>query len=59
MIIDTKIITGGIYIDGEEVATFQTVTCQEKHDREKYTKCMNCKEKELCTKILENREAKK
>lgn len=48
----TRIIKGELYIDGKKAGHIEGVCCEEKHDREKYTKCMNCKEKEKCTEIL-------
>ena len=48
----TRIIKGELYIDGKKAGHIEGVRCEEKHNREKDTKCMNCKEKEKCTEIL-------
>lgn len=48
----TRTFTGSGYIGGKKVMEFAGVACKERFEKEKYTKCLYCKEKERCEKIL-------
>lgn len=51
---NSKIIEGKVYLSGKPFGEFRSVTCGKRSNREEYTECLNCKEKEKCAEIMNN-----
>ena len=48
----TKTFAGEVYIDGKKVGRLEGVACEERYERERYVKCLNCNEKERCNRVM-------